>query len=417
MIIEVRANNYKIFNEPVVLSTKADLRNKKFAFNVYKNNVCNVLKSVIVFGPNNVGKTCTVQCINDIKCVLENYRPLTIMPNLFTKNNISELGITFLENDRVFSYDFKYDMHTREFIYERFAERNVKHKTEIIYFKKDSVKGEYLFKDNKEIEKLLSVIGRNNILIYLIDTTKFEELAWIKDVLVSFSKKIGVVTMDNIPIQKTINILKTNNPMKQKIVDFIKNADLDLDNFEYNKNALKNLKIEMNMTGDDVPNMEAALKAQKNIIDQLCLVSRHKGVDLPSVVIDSTGTKKIVALASYVIEAIEQGKILVVDELDSSLHFKLTRAIVSLFNNEVNKYGQLICTIHDISLLDCKKLFRKEQILFIHRDTEKAWLYSLSEFKAREHGTRDTTDIIEHYKKGLYGALPEPNLINTLLGV
>ncbi len=417
MIIEVRANNYKIFNEPVVLSTKADLRNKKFAFNVYKNNVCNVLKSVIVFGPNNVGKTCTVQCINDIKCVLENYRPLTIMPNLFTKNNISELGITFLENDRVFSYDFKYDMHTREFIYERFAERNVKHKTEIIYFKKDSVKGEYLFKDNKEIEKLLSVIGRNNILIYLIDTTKFEELAWIKDVLVSFSKKIGVVTMDNIPIQKTINILKTNNPMKQKIVDFIKNADLDLDNFEYNKNALKNLKIEMNMTGDDVPNMEAALKAQKNIIDQLCLVSRHKGVDLPSVVIDSTGTKKIVALASYVIEAIEQGKILVVDELDSSLHFKLTRAIVSLFNNEVNKYGQLICTIHDISLLDCKKLFRKEQIWFIHRDTEKAWLYSLSEFKAREHGTRDTTDIIEHYKKGLYGALPEPNLINTLLGV
>ena len=417
MIIEVRANNYKIFNEPVVLSTKADLRNKKFAFNVYKNNVCNVLKSVIVFGPNNVGKTCTVQCINDIKCVLENYRPLTIMPNLFTKNNISELGITFLENDRVFSYDFKYDMHTREFIYERFAERNVKHKTEIIYFKKDSVKGEYLFKDNKEIEKLLSVIGRNNILIYLIDTTKFEELAWIKDVLVSFSKKIGVVTMDNIPIQKTINILKTNNPMKQKIVDFIKNADLDLDNFEYNKNALKNMKIEMNMTGDDVPNMEAALKAQKNIIDQLCLVSRHKGVDLPSVVIDSTGTKKIVALASYVIEAIEQGKILVVDELDSSLHFKLTRAIVSLFNNEVNKYGQLICTIHDISLLDCKKLFRKEQIWFIHRDTEKAWLYSLSEFKAREHGTRDTTDIIEHYKKGLYGALPEPNLINTLLGV
>ena len=173
----------------------------------------------------------------------------------------------------------------------------------------------------------------------------------------------------------------------------------------------------MNMTGDDVPNMEAALKAQKNIIDQLCLVSRHKGVDLPSVVIDSTGTKKIVALASYVIEAIEQGKILVVDELDSSLHFKLTRAIVSLFNNEVNKYGQLICTIHDISLLDCKKLFRKEQIWFIHRDTEKAWLYSLLEFKAREHGTRDTTDIIEHYKKGLYGALPEPNLINTLLGV
>ncbi|MBR1374359.1 ATP-binding protein, partial [bacterium] len=248
-------------------------------------------------------------------------------------------------------------------------------------------------------------------------TTQFKELALIKETLVSFAKKIDVVNMDNIPIQKTIDILKSKSPMKQKIVEFIKNADLDLDNFEYNKDALKKLKIEMNMSGDDVPNMEAALKAQKNLLDQLCLVSRHKGVDLPSVMIDSTGTKKIVALASYVIEAIEQGRILVVDELDSSLHFKLTRAIVSLFNNEVNKCGQLICTIHDISLLDCRKLFRKEQIWFIHRNTERVWLYSLSEFKAREHGTRDTTDIIEHYKKGLYGALPEPNLINTLLGV
>ena len=417
MIIEVRIDNYKVFNKTVKLSTKADLRNKKFAFNVFKSDSCNVLKSLIVFGPNNVGKTCTIQCIKDIKNVLENIRPFGIMPNLFTKNAISELGVTFLENGRVFSYDFKYDIRSQEFVYECFVEHIVKNKRDLIHFKKDSVNGKFFFKDNEEIEKLLSVVGRNNILIYLIDTTKFAELAWIKDVLVAFAKKIDVVSMDDIPIQKTIDILKSKSPMKQKIVDFIKNADLDLDNFEYNKNALKKLKIEMDMTGDVIPNMEAALKAQKNLLDQLCLVSRHKGVDLPSIMIDSTGTKKVVALASYVIEAIEQGRILVVDELDSSLHFKLTRAIVSLFNNEINRNGQLICTIHDVSLLDCKKLFRKEQIWFIHRDTEKAWLYSLSEFKAREHGTRDTTDIIEHYKKGVYGALPEPNLIDTILGV
>lgn len=51
-------------------------------------------------------------------------------------------------------------------------------------------------------------------------------------------------------------------------------------------------------------------------------------------IFDSTGTKKIAAMASYVIEALEQGRILVVDELDSSIHFKLTRAIVAMFNNE-----------------------------------------------------------------------------------
>ena len=38
----------------------------------------------------------------------------------------------------------------------------------------------------------------------------------------------------------------------------------------------------------------------------------------------------------FIIEALEQGRILVVDELDSSIHFKLTRAIVAMFNNELN---------------------------------------------------------------------------------
>ena len=48
----------------------------------------------------------------------------------------------------------------------------------------------------------------------------------------------------------------------------------------------------------------------------------------------------VVGIASYVIEALEQGRILVVDELDSSIHFKLTRAIVAMFNNELNTSAQ-----------------------------------------------------------------------------
>jgi AAA15 family ATPase/GTPase len=91
-----------------------------------------------------------------------------------------------------------------------------------------------------------------------------------------------------------------------------------------------------------------------------------------------------VALASYVVDAIENGRVLIVDELDSSLHFTLTRAIVSLFNNEINLDGQLIFTAHDVSLLDCKKLFRKEQIWFIYRDRDNIHTYSLKEFTARE---------------------------------
>lgn len=112
-------------------------------------------------------------------------------------------------------------------------------------------------------------------------------------------------------------------------------------------------------------------------MDQIRLVSTYKGIQVPSMIFDSTGTKKIAALASYVIEALEKGRILIIDELDSSLHFKLTRAIVAMFNNELNTKAQMIFTAHDISLMDCKKLFRKEQIWFVHKDKYNVYFIHL----------------------------------------
>ena len=105
------------------------------------------------------------------------------------------------------------------------------------------------------------------------------------------------------------------------------------------------------------------------------------------------------------------------DELDNSLHFRLTRAIIALFNNELNRNGQLIATVHDVSLLDCQTIFRKEQIWFTHKDREDAYLYSLAEFTAEKDGIRNTSDLIDKYRKGVFGALPDPDLFQSLLEV
>ena len=123
----------------------------------------------------------------------------------------------------------------------------------------------------------------------------------------------------------------------------------------------------------------------------------------------------MVAAASYIVDALENGKILVVDELDSSLHFKLTRSIVALFNNELNKNAQLLFTAHDATLLDCKKLFRKDQIWFTSKDESSEYLYSLADFTASEDGVRSDTDLFNKYNAGVFGAVPEPDLISILL--
>mgnify|MGYP003294376242 FL=1 len=83
----------------------------------------------------------------------------------------------------------------------------------------------------------------------------------------------------------------------------------------------------------------------------------------------------------------------------------------------MNKNAQLIATLHDISLLDCKKLFRKEQIWFTNKDESGTELYSLKEFSYAENGVRDTSDIKEKYSKGEFGAIPDPDLISALLEV
>lgn len=412
MIIEVRAKNCFVFEEQISFSMKADMRNKKFASNVHKENNFNILKTAGVYGPNNAGKTCLVKCIRAIKQILLNKKN-DLMPNIFTDSDICDLGVTFLSFGRKFSYDFRYDTAKEEFLYESFAEilkDQYGNEKEIVWLVKDCVQEHYSCAD-QEVLSTIPIVAKNNLLCYMIDTSKFAHLEEMKKIIIEFAEKIDIINMNNIPMQKTIELMKNKNHLQQKVVEFIKNADLYMDNFEY----VDMDKIKLNADADEKPE-EKVLELPETIMDQIRLVSTYKGVHVPSIMFDSTGTKKIAAIASYVVEGLEQGRILVVDELDSSIHFKLTRAIVAMFNNELNTNAQMIFTVHDINLMDCKKMFRKEQIWFVHKDKDGVYVYSLADFTAQQ-GVRDTTDIMEKYRRGALGALPDPDLIDSLLSM
>ena len=413
MLIELRAKNCFSFSDEIRFSTKADMRNKKFSSNVHTENNFNILKTVGIYGPNNAGKTCLVKCIRSAKYILLNQKP-RIVPNIFQESTICQLGITFLEEGREFSYDFWYDDKKEEYPYEKFAEitrDQYGNEKETVWLLKDIINGNCQYGD-EDLLKMMPLISQNNLLFYLVDSSKFQQLAEMKRIVTKFASRVDIVNMNNIPLKRTINLMKNQNDLQRKVVEFIKNSDLYMDDFEY----VDMDKIRIKMDSDEEKPEEKALDIPEQIMDQIRLVSVYRGVAVPSVLFDSTGTKKIAALASYIIEGIEQGRILVVDELDSSIHFKLTRAIVAMFNNELNTSAQMIFTLHDINLMDCKKMFRKEQIWFVHKDNTGIYVYSLAEFTAQQ-GVRDTTDIMEKYRKGVLGALPDPELIRSLLSL
>ena len=413
MIIELRAKNCFSFEDPIVFSMKADMRNKKFASNVHRENNFNILKTAGIYGPNNAGKTCLVKCFNVIKKIMLNKKP-NLMPNLFTKNSICELGITFLAEGREFSYDLHYDAQNEEFLYEKFLEiqkDQYGNEKEILWLEKDTVNQRYSCID-QDVLLMIPLLSSNNLLCYVIDASKFEHLEKMKKIIIEFAQKIDILNMNNIPMKKTTELMKNKGGLQRKVVEFIKNADLYMDNFEYVD--MDQIKID-DRTENEKPD-EEVLNMREKLMEQIRLGSTYKGVKVPSLIFDSTGTKKIATLASYIIEGLEKGRILIVDELDSSIHFKITRAIVEMFNNELNTNAQMIFTVHDINLMDCKRMFRKEQIWFVHKDQDGVYVYSLADFTARQ-GVRDTTDIMEKYRKGALGALPDPELINSLLDI
>ncbi|MDY3756501.1 MAG: ATP-binding protein [Treponema sp.] len=412
MLVSLKFNNAYIFSKETNFSLKADMRNKRLSSNVIETSVDSVLKSACIYGSNNSGKTCLVRIIRAVWSVILS-QPDDVIPNLFSNNSVVSISCVFIQDEKEWEYSFSLDTKTMEFIFERFARidydqyRNAK---EIVYFERDFINQKFYTKD-ASLQPSIHLMGRKNILIHVVDVATLPYLEEARNVLMNFANRIVIVDMNNIPLDNTIMMLKNHNSLQKDIVSFIKNADLDLEDFKYEENNLP-FKLPKQKPSEDV----IAMQIKQSFEDTLRLTSVYKGVPLPSLLFDSTGTKKIAALASYVVSALKNGLILVVDELDSSIHFKLTRSIVSMFNNELNDKAQLIFTAHDVSLMDCKKLFRKEQIWFVHKDEDGVYLYSLADFTAKD-GVRDTTDIIEKYNRGVLGAIPDPDMIETLLQV
>lgn len=124
---------------------------------------------------------------------------------------------------------------------------------------------------------------------------------------------------------------------------------------------------------------------------------------------ESEGTKKVIDMSGPIFDTLNEGKTLIVDELDAKLHPLLTRNIVLLFMTpQINRHGaQLIFATHDINLLDLE-IIRRDQIWFAEKDNvDSTDIYSLVEFKDEDgKKVRNDRDIRRDYIRGRYGAIP-----------
>ena len=120
---------------------------------------------------------------------------------------------------------------------------------------------------------------------------------------------------------------------------------------------------------------------------------------------ESDGTRRLMFLAPAIESVLNNGGLLIVDEIERELHPMLVDFIVAKFQSkETNKTGaQLIFTTHNTELMNME-LLRKDQFYFVDKDNEDgvSELYSISDF-----GTKTSENIRKGYIAGKYGAIPE----------
>ena len=120
---------------------------------------------------------------------------------------------------------------------------------------------------------------------------------------------------------------------------------------------------------------------------------------------ESTGTGKYLLLIGGVLRALEEGHVIIADELESSLHPLLACHIVELFQDPERNTGggQLIFVSHNTTLLDLE-LLERCQIGLIEKDPDSGAtdLYTLEDIK----GVRNNENIAKGYLQGRYGAIP-----------
>lgn len=251
---------------------------------------------------------------------------------------------------------------------------------------------------------LLGILRANSLILSTAGATGNTNLnplfQWFKNNLIYIDSESRDIRIHE--LAKNLQDSKT----KKKILDLIHSADLGI--------------TDIKSTPPDPIMVERAKQAVRIMsggdndmdLENINLISRakfiHRGsdadVELDSS-LESMGTLAWISLLKVIIDAIIKGKILLIDELDSSLHPHLVDLLINMFQSDITNpnCSQVIFNSHNIEILDRRDLaLGRDQIWFTEKDNNGVTtIYSLSDFKPRNN-----ENLGKSYTLGRYGAIP-----------
>ncbi len=417
MIIDFSVKNFFSFKENQSFQMiAAPIREKSEALNGNKCSIredVDLLRSAVIYGANASGKSNFIKSLNFFRSLILTSASLTpekdiaqvsFFLNSETRDKPSEFEMTFITNKRIYRYGFVVSRKDvlEEWLYTKDARESL-----VFERKGNEISIPQKYHILKEL-RAKKMIRHNALLLSLAaqfnDTISLEIYKWFLNFNIVFGLN------DQLFTEYTIRLFE-DPKTKNTIVRLLKVADTGIEDLKVVEQEGENLAV--TIRGSDLQNPEVT-KA-KSVIKNLRsvkMVLNNKGkvmttVDYPFDIFESEGTKKYFNLLGPILDTLNYGKVLVIDELDTKLHPLLTKEIVNLFNNEKTnpKNAQLIFATHDIHLLD-SKIFRRDQIWFTEKQKDGSTnLFSLVDFK-KGKTPRNDEKISKNYMYGKYGAVP-----------
>jgi AAA15 family ATPase/GTPase len=386
------------------------------ASNAKAENVCNirlagetspinVLKMSVIYGANASGKTNIIRFLYAFKKLIRNegrlggehiflYDPFKF--DMDSLNQPSEFLIDFVVRNTKYSYYFIFDKSCilkEELAYYPDGEF-------VLLFERKVSKGKHFLKMGESQNKASFEVFGNQLLLskFAIDTP--EET--ITPAAQYLSNIIAINAyhpmMLNALFDEVAEWVSRNQENKQRLSRLLAFADTGVKSLTIKKNPDSALDEYDVKTGHTL--YKGTDKTQKK--EYLPLAE------------ESYGTRSLFALGGKILQAIDEGLPIFVDEIDSGLHTYITKFLTDLFRDEKinSKNAQLILTTHDINLLD-QNVIRRDQVWFTEKDEYGcSELFSLSDFK----DVREDTPFAKWYINDKFGAVPCLQSLAKLFG-
>lgn len=413
MLLEFKCSNYKSIRDEISLSMLAT-KDQEYEKTLFELNGKRILPTSVIYGANGAGKTSIINAIRYMRFLVrsskdfEPDRKIPMFTHKLNEINNTTLEMQFIHEGTKFAYGFTVNQTAvvEEYLY------HFKNNKQAKIFEREGSNYEYGKSYNKSLSEIEKIVGKSNKL-FLSVAAIWGKIDDITNAFNYFDKEIFISSRANEKEWLNLTLKKINEDpnFKKKFIVFLNKLGINVRDIE--------IIVDENVIQDDellkIFSEEAIMMIKNNnkrVIKEVILKYDNIVLDLKE---ESKGVQKLFELGGIILDVLMNGKILIYDEIETSLHAIIAETLISLFKDKDfnTNNAQLIFTTHDTNLLDLN-MFRRDEIWFAEKDmkTFSTDLYALSDLK----NIRQNENIEKGYIKGKYGAIPfiNNNCMNDL---